>query len=85
MRTHKVTIYKTVDGQFSWRRKAGNGRIIAIAGEAYRNREDARRNAIHTNATPFKLYDSWENLPESSPGYEEVDNNRYVRLGEEES
>ena len=38
----KFEVYKGKDGQFRWRLKAGNGAILATAGQGYKAAADAR-------------------------------------------
>lgn len=45
----KVQIYKTKNGDWSWRRIAGNGLIISIAGEGYTHEDWAWQMACDLN------------------------------------
>lgn len=40
-----MEVYKDARGQYRWRLKAGNGRVVADSGESYSRREDAERAA----------------------------------------
>lgn len=37
---HKFEIYRDDAGEFRWRLKAANGRIVADSSEGYRNKDD---------------------------------------------
>ena len=39
----KMDVYQGADGQFYWRLKAKNGRVIAIGGEGYKSRSGVLR------------------------------------------
>lgn len=39
--TTVIEMFLDASGEWRWRRKAPNGRVIAVAGEGYHNRQDA--------------------------------------------
>jgi uncharacterized protein YegP (UPF0339 family) len=43
--TDTITIYKDNAGEWRWRRKAINGRIVGASTEGYNNKSDCRENA----------------------------------------
>lgn len=45
-RTRVVEVYLDTAGEWRWRRRAGNGRIVADSGEGYVDRDNATRAAI---------------------------------------
>lgn len=39
-RPHKLELFKSeADGQYRWRRKAGNSQVISVCGEGYKSRK----------------------------------------------
>jgi hypothetical protein len=56
MRSHVYQIYTDASGQFRWRLKSKNGKIIADSAESY-TRKDAIKVAIKklTSITSFKV------------------------------
>lgn len=59
-RPHKLQLIKDVNGQYRWRRRAGNSRIISNSGESYVRREGMIQGLKLANAD----WDSvqWEDL-----------------------
>ncbi len=47
----EVQLYKDDAGEWRWRRKSENGRIIATSGEGYKNYQDALFTAEDVNGT----------------------------------
>lgn len=47
--TDVVEFYKDATGEWRWRRKARNGRLIANGGEGYTNLDDCREQAERIN------------------------------------
>ncbi|HUS46902.1 MAG TPA: DUF1508 domain-containing protein [Phycisphaerae bacterium] len=41
MRTPRFEVYRDAKGEWRWRLRAGNGRIVADSGESYRKRRAA--------------------------------------------
>lgn len=46
LKVSKVEIYKDKAGEWRWKAKSSNGRVVAESGEGYRNRPWARRMAL---------------------------------------
>lgn len=45
----KIEIYKDDNGEWRWRLKARNGRIVADSGEGYRRKIDVQKILDHIN------------------------------------
>ena len=43
MRTPRFEVYQDRTGEWRWRLRAGNGRIVADSGESYRQRQAAQQ------------------------------------------
>lgn len=56
MNGDKVEIYKEANGEWSWRRKAPNGKIVSIAGESFRHRGWAITSAERNNPDINKMW-----------------------------
>lgn len=60
-RSHKVQLTKSeADGQYRWRRLAGNSRIISVCGEGYTNRVNMINGLKLANADWETV--QWEDL-----------------------
>lgn len=46
MKTYTFDVYRDVSGQWRWRLKAKNGKIVADGSEGYASRRNARRAAL---------------------------------------
>ena len=59
MRTPRFEVYRDAKGEWRWRLRAGNGRIIADSGESYRKRRAAQlatgRVAVHAARAKTKV------------------------------
>ena len=52
MANNDVTeFYKDKAGEWRWRRRAGNGRIVGASTEGYENKRDAIANAVRNGST----------------------------------
>ena len=49
----RAEVYEDQSGEFRWRIRARNGRVIADSGESYRRREDAERGLQITLSTEY--------------------------------
>ncbi len=49
-KTSKATIYRDKRGEYRWRVKARNGRVLADSGEGYVNRIDAEHGLIEARS-----------------------------------
>lgn len=54
-RPDRVVVFKDIAGDYRWRRSAPNGRILAVSGEGYRNREECERIARRVNGPGGEL------------------------------
>ncbi len=56
----RFIVYKDRSGQFRWRLKAANGKIVADSGEGYRNRADclAAIDLIKRGASSARVEDT---------------------------
>lgn len=64
-RKHTLELYTDRVGQFRWRRRASNGRIVSDSGESYVDRRDAI-HGMHIANPDFRelrLIDDADNLP----------------------
>jgi uncharacterized protein YegP (UPF0339 family) len=55
MRTNRLQVYEDKHGEWRWRLRAPNGRIIADSAEGYVNRSGALRAARKLIGTPIAL------------------------------
>jgi len=46
----KLTFYKTLFGQWRWRLKSSNGKVVSASSESFKNRIDCIANAKLTGA-----------------------------------
>ena len=49
----RAEVYEDKAGQYRWRIRAANGRVVADSGEGYRRREDAERGLQITLSTEY--------------------------------
>ena len=66
-----LTVYRAENGEWSWRGRDGNNRVIAVAGETYTTKKDAMRalsNVVDEFRNPGSL-----SVPVQFPGFEEDD------------
>ena len=67
MRSPKVEVYEDKGGEFRWRLKATNGRIIADGGEGYSSRSKAKR-AVNTVLIAFGDWEGFYDSPKKIEG-----------------
>lgn len=55
----RIELYRDDSGDWRWRALAGNGEIVAVSGEGYRNRQHGERMALELfpDAPPLVVLD----------------------------
>jgi len=71
IRVSKIEVYQDAKGEWRWRAKASNGRIVAESGEGYSSMSGAER-AIHTAANVIYGADIKVLLPKKRKGSRHV-------------